>query len=928
MRPIWLTALALLLSGCGSDPSEVAADGTATAEPAVQAASTASGATAASIEQITSVEGITEYRLDNGLQVLLFPDPSSATVTVNMTYLVGSVDEGYGETGMAHLLEHMLFKGTPSHPDPLKELQDMGANMNGTTSWERTNYFETLEATDENLEWALEFEADRMINANVAQADLDSEMTVVRNEFESSENNPISVLLYRVLSTAYIWHGYGNPPIGSRADIENVPIDRLQAFYRKHYQPDNAVLVVAGQIDEEQTLELIAEHFGSISRPERELIDNYTEEPVQDGERIVTLSRVGDIQSVMAGFHTSDGNHEDFVPLQVAARVLADTPSGRLYRALIEPGLAAQVMTQELQLKDPSIIIFAAMVRPDGDLDQARQILLDTIAELETNPITEEEVDRIRNQAMSSIEQMMNDSQAVALQLSNWAAMGDWRMFFLDRDRVREVTADEAQAAALHYFKPTNRTVGLFAPDPAPDRSTIPDKPDVAALLDGYTGDEARSAGEAFDPSPANIDARTVRLDLGGGIELAMLQKETRGDQVNAVIRLHYGNLDNLNGRDTAASLTGQMLMRGTQSRSRQEIQDELDRLQSQLNVSGGAGTASAMMQSTRENLPAVLELAFEILTQPAFPEDELGTLKESMLAAIESQRSEPSSIVSLALARHLGQNYEPGDPRYTQTVDESIESLNAIEVEDLRNFHEDFYGASNAHVVAVGDFDPEQFQAAIAEGLGGWESPQEYEQITSPYPDPVPPSVNESFDTPDKENAYFLVALPIPMNNTDEDYPALVLGNYILGSGPGSRLFGRIRGEEGLSYGVSSGLQAPSISDGARFTAQAIAAPQNIAQVEISFLDELETIMRDGYGDDEIESAKYSWSQSRQVSRSRDGTLAAMLATQLHYDRTTAFDADLEAKVLALTSDEVRDAMRRHIDLNSLTIMKGGDFE
>src|SRR5688572_27833240 len=233
------------------------------------------------ITRVTTVEGITEYRLDNGLQVLLFRDPSKATITVNMTYLVGSEDESYGETGMAHLLEHMLFKGSTKYPDILAAIRSRGAQFNGTTSWDRTNYFETFDASDANLEWALDLEADRMVNAFVAQKDLDTEMTVVRNEFESGENNPLRVLFERVQSTAYVWHGYGKSPIGSRSDIENVPIERLQAFYKRHYQPDNAVLVVAGRFEERPVLELIKSKFGAIPRPQRELLDNYTIEPTQ-----------------------------------------------------------------------------------------------------------------------------------------------------------------------------------------------------------------------------------------------------------------------------------------------------------------------------------------------------------------------------------------------------------------------------------------------------------------------------------------------------------------------------------------------------------------------------------------------------------------------------------------------------------------------
>src|SRR5690349_1585177 len=284
--------------------------------------------------KVTSVEGITEYRLQNGLRVLLFPDSSKPTATVNVTYLVGSKHEKYGETGMAHLLEHLVFKGTQKRTDIWKELKDHGAEFNGSTWYERTNYFETFPATDENLRWALDMEADRMVNSRISAKDLASEMTVVRNEFESGENSPFRVLLQRAMATAYTWHAYGKNTIGSLSDIEHVPIENLQAFYRKYYQPDNAVMVIAGKFDEAKTLGWIKEFFGSIPRPSRKLEQLYTAEPVQDGERTTTVRRVGDVQMIDIVYHVPPGTHPDFPAVEVLGSILADTPSGRLYKAL------------------------------------------------------------------------------------------------------------------------------------------------------------------------------------------------------------------------------------------------------------------------------------------------------------------------------------------------------------------------------------------------------------------------------------------------------------------------------------------------------------------------------------------------------------------------------------------------------------------
>ncbi|MCU0471665.1 MAG: insulinase family protein, partial [Arcicella sp.] len=297
-------------------------------------------------QKVTSVEGVTEYVLGNGMKVLLFPDASKQTITVNITYLVGSRHENYGETGMAHLLEHLVFKGTPKHPNIPQELTSHGCLPNGTTWLDRTNYFEIFQANDENLNWALDLESDRMINSYIARKDLDSEMTVVRNEFEAGENSPTSVLNERVTSTAFLWHNYGNSTIGARADIENVNIERLQDFYRK--------------FDEAKTLELVNKYFGVIPKPTRVIEKTYTIDPTQDGERQVTLRRVGDIQAICAAYHTPSGFHPDYFALMLATDILGDNPSGRLYKAMIDTKKASQVYSYGFQLKEPGIVYFNA----------------------------------------------------------------------------------------------------------------------------------------------------------------------------------------------------------------------------------------------------------------------------------------------------------------------------------------------------------------------------------------------------------------------------------------------------------------------------------------------------------------------------------------------------------------------------------------
>ena len=875
-----------------------------------------------------TVEGITEYTLSNGLQILLFPDESKPTTTVNITYFVGSRHEAYGETGMAHLLEHLLFKGSTKHPNIPEELTAHGSRPNGTTWYDRTNYFETFTASEENLEWALDLEADRMVNSFIAAKDLESEMTVVRNEFEMGENSPFGVLMDRTLSTAFLWHNYGQSTIGARSDIENVPIERLQAFYRKYYQPDNAVLVVAGKFDPVTTLALIEQKFGAIPRPDRSdapLYPTYTAEPTQDGERSVTLRRVGDVQIVMSAYHVPSGTHPDFAAIDVLAEVLGNEPSGRLYKALVEQKKAASIGSFAFQLREPGVLLSFAEVRQEGSLDSAKTILTKVVESVAADAPTLEEVDRAKTSLLKNIELALNASDRVGLQLSEWASMGDWRMLFIHRDRIKQVTTADVQRVAALYLKPSNRTVGEFFPTDGPDRAEIPPVPDITELAAAYRGDTTRTAGEEFDPSVSNIEARTVRTSLPSGFKLALLPKATRGGAVVVSATLRFGDTESLTRRRVAATLAGSMLMRGTTSHTRQQLADEFDRLKARVSVSGGAGSATIFVETIRDNLPDVLRLVGEVLQQPAFDQKEFDELKEARLAQIEEQQSEPIAVASLAFERHLNP-YPAGHPNYTMTLEESIEALKATSLEEVRAFYREFYGVGAGEMAVVGDFDPAVIGDLSNQIFGDWTSPRPFARVPSTYFDVT--ADNMTLETPDKANAIFIAGFNLRLRDDDPDYPALVLGNYMLGGGfLNSRLETRLRQKDGLSYGAGSQFFASAVDRFGQFLGYAIYAPENVARVERAFAEEVERVLAEGYTTDEVEKAKTGYLQAQQVSRAQDRELAPLLSRYLFVRRSLNFDAALEERIGTLTPADIQAAMQRFIDPAKLTIVKAGDF-
>ena len=882
-------------------------------------------ALAAEPETLASVEGTTEYQLDNGLRVLLFPDMSRAKVTVNVTYLVGSRHEGYGEAGMAHLLEHMLFKGTPTHPNIPKSLGDRGANFNGSTSVDRTNYYETLPASDENLEFALALEADRMVNSFVRREDLDSEMTVVRSEFERRENSPSSILRQRVTSAAYDWHNYGQATIGNRSDIERVPINKLKAFYRRFYQPDNALLVVAGRFDLQQALTRIQETFGAIPRPTRELDKTYTVEPPQDGERTVVLRRVGDVAMIVAAYHMPAGAHPDFASLRVLAKILSSDPSGRLYKALVEAEKATAVHAMAGGRHDPGLFEAVTLVRQEDSLNEARDVFLEVLEGV--SDVTAEETQRAKRQILKDRELAAADTSQIAVSLSEWAAQGDWRLYFLYRDRIEEVTPESVQDVARRYLVRNNRTLGLFIPTDEPEEVEIPPTPDVAALLKDYEGREVAAAGEAFDTSWANIAARTTVETLPGGLKTALLAKRTSGQVVRLRLTLRYGSVESLRGFDMATAVLPSLMTRGTKNLTRQELRDALDEHQATLSAGGGTATIRFSVQTKRDQLPAVLELLRQVVREPSLPEDEFEILRRQYQASYEQALSEPRYLASNRLDRTLSP-YAVGDIRYTPTLEEQLEMVKNCQLEQIRTLYERYVGGQHGELVVVGDFDPEVVRPLLAGMLDGWEAAVPYTRIENLAFVDVPGS-SQQIATPGKANAVYYAALAMPLRDDHPDYPALVIGDYLLGGGPlSSRLANRVRQQDGLSYSVGSSFSASSHDQRAELKVRAIANPDNIPKLTAAVGEEIDRLLADGASDEEVAQAVQAKLQSRQVSRASDHSLTSTLSSLLYADRTVDYHVALERSIGPLTADDVLAALRKHFDPNRLVIVTAGDFD
>ena len=885
---------------------------------------TSDASAASAVQRVRSVEGITEYLLPNGLRVLLAPDASKPTTTVNITYLVGSRHENYGETGMAHLLEHMVFKGTPSQGNIMTALGKRGMDFNGTTYTDRTNYFETFPASESNLRWVLQMEADRMVNSFIARADLDKEFSVVRNEMEAGENRPQQVLMQKLLASSFDWHNYGKDTIGARSDVENVKIENLQNFYRKYYQPDNAVLVIAGAFEVAQALSMVEQAFGPLPRPARVLEPTYTREAPRDGARELTVSRVADSYWLAALYLISAGAHPDTAALFALGEILAAPPAGRLHTELVERKKASQSYAWTLDFAEPGCIIFWLELDKSHSMAQARQAMLAQLEGVARKPITEAELARAKATLLSDIDNTVNNAQSLAIALSEAIAKGDWRLFFLQRDRIEALTVADVQRVAQHYLQSNNRTLGQFVPTAKPQRAVIPPTPDLAGMLADYQGKAAVAQGEAFVLTPSAIEARTMRSTLPSGARLVLIPKKTRGQTVSGQIVLEIGDEKSLAGRASAIEMAASLLTRGAGRRSRSDISNTLDLLKTKLSVSQQGQSLVLQFDTVRASLPALMPFLHDILRAPTFSQAEFEQARSQDLTFVKSQRSDPEALAAKALARGLN-NVGRKDIRYARSFEEHIADLQALRLPQVKAAYADLAGAASAHLALAGDFDPAWAQTAAQTLFAGWAGKVTFERLRKLAPEPHAATLQ--LETPDKANAVYMAALPLKAQDTMPDYPALLLANEILGGGTQSRLLERLRQQEGISYGAGSQLRVSALEPVGQLTLWAIFAPENRIKVEQAIAQEVIQLLASGITEAELQDAKKSLDQQRLTSWAQDSTLAQLQLLNGRLGRNMAFYDKLYLQIAATSVQEVNAAIARWISPAQLFHVYAGDF-
>lgn len=882
--------------------------------------------------------GVTETRLPNGLRILTKEVRVAPVVSVNVFYDVGSRNEHTGITGVSHLLEHMMFKGSRHFPKGRFEqlIHERGGINNAATTTDYTYYWELLQS--DYLELALQLEADRMRGALFEAADLTSEMPVVRSELEGRENSPDSLLWQLVDSTAFQAHPYQWPIIGWRSDVEHISRDQIYAYYQKHYAPNNATVVLVGDFDTESAIALVKKYFGPLKpgAPERPV---YTQEPPQRGERIANLKTSGSAERVFMGWKIPAQKDPDNHALDVLEQVLSGGRSSRLYQALVESGIATDAFAYSASKTDPSLFYMGATAQTGKGNAEVEKALLEQVKRIQEAPPTEEEMQRARRQIEAAFVFSNDDVSSQAQLLGRYQMIVGWRSLGQYLKSINQVSATDVQRVARKYLVKQTRTVGLFTPEgpPVPEAQgagaagteahyRTNNQPSIALRSGSGAGKTARPAAAPPKKQTARPRQRIIkptRYTLDNGLVLIVLNNPAN-PSVSISGSLNAGAW--LEGPDerNVSDVTADMSTRGTTTRSSLQFAQAVEDLGASLSISSGIESTRISGRCLSRDFGQWTTLLADALQNPAFPQPDLDRLKAQNVSLLQQEEESPEALAQRDFMNRL---YPENHPYHPGVIQEDIQAYQAITQNKLKSFHDRFYGPKGMILVVVGDVTAEQARAAVQKALGGWREQSGYRPVA--IPDVLPGAGSFNYiRVPDKSQTNAVYGWPGGLKRSSRDYYAAVVMNEILGGGSvlTSRLGKSIRGKMGLVYDVSTGFQA-TLGEGP-WEAALGANPTNAEKAVRELIRGVKLMKSEGPTQEEVKVAKQYIVGALSLRLATNAGIASFLQSAEFYGLGLDYLNNFRNLYGSVTAAEVTEAARKYLRPDAATLVVAGPSE
>ena len=859
--------------------------------------------------------GIKEYTMtSNGLRVLLKQDNTAPVATFMVTYEVGSRNEAIGYTGSTHLLEHLMFKGsrkfnTKKGNSVFQTLQSLGARMNATTWLDRTNYFAVLPS--EHLETLIEIEADRMRNAYIKEEDRQSEMTVVRNEFERGQNSPSGVLDENIWATAYQAHPYHHSTIGWKEDIENVSIERLREFYDTFYWPNNATAIAIGDFTEKEALSMIKKHFGKIRKSTKPIPEVYTAEPKQEGIRTITLKRAGQQGIVGVAHKTPAATHPDAPAFMVLSSILSSGKNSRFYKNITDKGLTTSVYIWDSLFRDPGLFTVYANLSPDVDHKTVEKAVVDEYEKIKKDGVSDEEVKNAQTQLIASMKFRQDGSYAIASGLNEAIASGDWTLYTTYDEKIGTVTKEDVQRIVKEYFKEDLSTIGYFIPLGAggQNKKLATSAKDLEKMkLKHYSEEEELLSSKVVDSEPVE-GIRLLTLKRGSGV--VTLTGSMLGGDIYA------------SGNARTADMVAAMLDQGTTNMTKFEISAKLESAGARLGFFSGQARVGFSGKFLSEDTKMVFDLLADQLKNPLFAEEDLNKVKKRQVANYKrSKESTRGNATNNMLKAFYGTGHQnsPTDP------DKAIEEIKKITPKNLKDFHLKNYGAGTVVIVAVGDVDHNSLESLIKEGFGGWKkSPLKEKKETG--------TANKASDKvyvtmQDKTSTDFLVGTALGIDRYHPDYLPLYVATHTLGGNFSARLMQTVRVKEGLTYGINSSMRGFGNGNDGYWMVGGTFSPKLLSKGESSTLREIKKWAEEGITQKELDITKSTLTGGFQVGFDSTGGLAGGILDAIIVHGDLTYLDSYPERIKAITLDEANTAISKYIFFDDLYQVAAGTID
>ncbi|MEG1490004.1 M16 family metallopeptidase [Acinetobacter sp.] len=879
---------------------------------------------------VKSQQKIEEYKLENGFRVILAQNDKENKVFMNTVYLTGSLNDPQGKGGLAHLLEHLAFKGTQNikGEEFQRRLDQYTLMTNASTDYYSTKYTNVIRPEQNVINEVIHLEAERMDKLVLQEKFVPSEISIVKREREVRMDQPFSVMMDQMWKSAYGNQYLGRLPIGDLNELQSIKMDELNKFYRTWYAPNNAVMVISGKFDKAEVLKQIDQKFSPIAARQ---VPAQTKVPVLDSSKIKQRNFLVQKGSDLAKFNVYlNGKNEKIKPeLVLVPYLYSMQPSGHLYQSMVETGLSTAVESTTWLDQDFNLVFIGAIYAPNHDAKKVESALISGVEK--NQPFNETELNRVKNLIQNQSESVLSNAAALGGRLSDYyvSYQGDWSQYFTDLDNIKKLKLTDVNQTLTQFLVPQHRVSGDIQPTPEEQKKALKQKQasepaktltqtDIQAepLKDSRVyQQEVTEYVKASKQSLVNTEKKIQRGTLKNGIQYALYPTSTRDDKTYATISIDFGTEKSLFNQGEALDLMAYLLLRGSDQYSLQDIADKSIEAGGGATANAAGNSITIQIVAKKEKFADYFKFMLEVLKKPKFEPSQFDLIKSQSLSALDRPYTEPETVAALTMTRLL-ETYQPGDLRYHFEPEFSKQQIKAVTVEQVKTLYQNFFVSNHAQIAITGDYQAKTMLKILQKEFGGWKAQLPYQRLSSDYQ--AYPAQKVHTLSEQREFGNYQSILTFPVGADHPDTPALMVFSYILGDSQlSSRLAQELREKNALVYGFGSGLNLDEWLDSGALTIEANYTAGKSAQVSQGVHKVLNDLLSKGVTEQELEAAKANILKKRVTALEDERNIHRMLTPQLEHHRDLLFREKRDQALAKLTKADVDAVIKKYIKLD-----------